>query len=238
MSFGMRVINGQNFIQIDEGFSNYEITAAGQCDQRTLTYYPETMDNTNLVFVRPHSSLVKVAAYGVYPGGSWPAGTGIHPPGNYFITNIIRASNDYSPVCDYFVAARSSAMPGSSDFGMRTWDADGGLVFDSNRNYLKIMGAIYAELGARYPAPPRVYTLDLPTPSDGKKYYVCLNPLLMTAIEKDSTGEDIYGYTAQFVTDTRLVVRTRDLVESTTGGGSYERFLPDDHMASILIAEY
>lgn len=238
MSFGMRVINEQSFIQIDEGFSNYEISASGQCDQRVLTYYPETRDNTNLVFVRPLSNLVKVAAYGVYPGGSWPAGAGIYPAGSYFITNIVRSSNAHSTICDYFVAARSSAMPGASDFGMRTWDATGGLVFDSNRDYLKIVGALYAELGAPYPAPPRAYTLDLPAPSAGKKYYVCLNPLLMTAIDTDSTGEEIYGYTAQFVSETRLVVRTRDLVDSTTGGGSYERFLPDDHMASILIAEY
>lgn len=246
MPVGLQVLNPSSNIQIDETFSNYQIVASGSATSRTTVNYPHTGDRTNLVFARAHSNGALVCAHGPYPGGTFPLPDGIWPVGNYFVPEVLRPSPGLLNTLDYFVAARNSASPAVGNFGLQTFapaSEGGGLIFDSNRNYLKIqyMGAIrIGDVGDG--VPPTDITL--PSPPAGKKYYTCINWATMIRTDYQPHGDGsaeewIYGVAHEWLSPTQLRVHPHYWYSYDPEAASgTQRYVHPDSMTCILVGVF
>jgi hypothetical protein len=124
MSFGVISINDSSYVQIDAELPRLCVLTKGSYSgQNTATAVfarPITSSDPPLVFVRPDQGTgvqVPLAIWFTGGAGNW---TGFS----------IRASNVLATLSgQYFVAAWGSM--GTSQYGMRIWDGNGSLVYDS-----------------------------------------------------------------------------------------------------------
>lgn len=231
MPHGFNVSNKNGIVQIDENYSNFEVTDSGI----TLSGadYSGGPPGQNLVFVRPVDLGVMVGQWGPYAGGQ--DGVGIWPPGNYFRLNVQAPANRSWHV-KYMVATPSNHVSRPKDpYGFRVYTPSGGIAFDSNRNYLKIAGVVMASMTSA------THTINLPQPAEGKQYYVLLNQLWITKVQTDCYGSECedtnFGLMAEFVSNTHIRIHTKAWL-NYEDFGSRSREMDDSHAPCVLIAEY
>lgn len=123
MSYGFQSINDSSYVQIDSEAPRLCVltrgTYSGVNTANATFARPVTSVDPPLVFVRPDAGAIQVPLSVWFTGG----------PGNWtgFSIKASNVQNTMSGV--YFVAAWASM--GTAAYGMRIWDGNGGLVYDS-----------------------------------------------------------------------------------------------------------
>jgi hypothetical protein len=124
MSYGLITINDSSVIQIDSEMPRLCVLTKGQYSgQNTASGNfprPVTSVDPPIIFIRPdQDGTIQVPISIWFTGG----------PGNWTGFSI-KASNIRANLSGQYFAAAWSSM-GTAQFGMRIWDPNGGLVFDS-----------------------------------------------------------------------------------------------------------
>lgn len=109
MSHGLQIINASGYVQIDENYSNFSLWATGATSTLSTFTYPY---GDEIYLVR-------------LPYGGWFG----YDDGNPF------GSNSY---VDYRVYRPSTAVGAAGSHGMRVYSSGGAVIFDSNRDVMKI----------------------------------------------------------------------------------------------------
>ena len=176
----LQVENSGNTWVIDDDFQNFEVVQRGMASPGGYTYYPgDTATYANLIFVRPLTDGVGFTQSGGAPGGH--NGMGMLPAGTYF---ALRGESAIS--YEYFVARLNNTAPPEHGQGIEVFDGNGRVVFDSDREYLKIIDFFFAT----HTGPNSITTRNLPALSAGKNYFFCINWLPVSHV---STSEEWAG---------------------------------------------
>lgn len=233
MTYGLKVNNANDISQIDSGYSNFEIVSTGYSAARSGVINFGG-DGTYLMFCRPRTNGNQIGRGAIsdtsrtflYESGasaSW--GYTLPPPVNW-------------QGLDYFIARPSYHLAANkTSFGLHVFDSAARTVFDSNRNYLKVVRVIRLSMGGGYVD----YTF--PAPSAGKKYYFCALPLYFHGADRSKYGdEDYYGHTSGFINDTTLRIYISQIVYYWEGTNDFSsnRYwgLPSTHSPFFLVAEF
>jgi hypothetical protein len=126
MSYGLTAINGSNYVQIDSETprlcSLYNGTYQATSDHYARVYFPApiTTSEPPCIFIRndpsrPNDLYYKMTLYG--------------SPGNWTGFEVMAANVTFRPLGKWFAAVFASVAKNS--YGLRIWNAGGGLCYDS-----------------------------------------------------------------------------------------------------------
>lgn len=138
--FGIQCINDSGLVQIDSSFRNMEIVATGNGagTQPNFWSYPRI---SFPACPEPPMLFLKTSGNGYVSFNCWVRS------GSNYVGAVIHCWNTIG--FSWFLAAPQFA-PTSEPWGMHVFDASGKKVFDSARNYLKIVDAL--RVGVPHPA--------------------------------------------------------------------------------------
>lgn len=182
MIYGFQSINDNSFVQIDSEAPRLCLLAKGSyagVATATGTFTRAvTSQDPPLVFIRPDQSGVIQVPYSVWFTGG---------PGNWtgFAMNASKVNETLSG--QYFVAAWASM--GTAMYGMRLWDQNGGLVYDSGAPAVVVTFAAgnWTYLGTEQLSVGRRYYWGI-NKALGPGEYISLNPFTMSCHSEGSGG--------------------------------------------------
>lgn len=229
--YGFKAENENEITQIDSSYSNYEVVRSGRS---VGTSGGIEFDSGDILFFRPVTNgnhvgrgrISDASRSFLYVSGG---------DGSWTWRNKPAAVNWQG--LDYVVVRPSTLIPETlPDWGLKVNDSLGGTVYDSRRNYLKIVGV--QRVG---PSGGQVL-INLPPPPSGKRYYVCALPFYFTRATRSQYGdEDYFGYTAGFDSETTLKIRKNQNVypwEGVINTPPRNWDIGSDHLPFFIIAEF
>lgn len=216
MTFGMRVENENNYVQIDSGYSNYVITKTGttsvplpgiEFDNHRVNY-PASEFGTALVFVKPEYNL-PISYWGFYPGGYGGQTDSSQTEFEFrihYLRQRWRPINDPQPPrvnVEYFTAAEAGIIAPQSGWGLEIYRENEKLVYSSQVEFLKIVRGVPFRYG------DNSIDVDLPPPPAGKKYYTLLNQMGLTAlVDIGDWDADSYSLTIEYLSEVKIRITT------------------------------
>lgn len=198
MSFGFLCINDSSYVQIDSEAPRLCMLTKGSYSGTNTAnaVFPRAITSTDppLVFIRPdQTGVIQVPISVWFTGG----------PGNWTGFSI-KASNVNGTLSGQYFAAAWASM-GTSSFGMRVWDANAALIYDSGAPAVTVTFAAgnWAYVGAEQLTVGRRYVWSI-SKLLGPGEYLSINPFAMPchngsngggcAIGVDYTGGRILLY--------------------------------------------
>lgn len=128
MSYGFRVLSSSGYVQIDENYSNYTLLQSGVASGRPADIGYPAQPTPVLIMVRTD--------YG----------------------GIIDDRGSTTGSYEYRIYTRNRDAPAFQSYGVRVYESDGGLAFDSGNRKLRADVLAYAE----FTGPSSSYTLGSP----------------------------------------------------------------------------
>lgn len=181
MSYGFQSINDNAFVQIDSEAPRLCVLTKGSYSGTTnasgVFARPVTSPDPPLVFIRPtQTGSIQVPISVWFTGG----------PGNWTGFSMKASNVDGTLSGQYFVAAWASM--GTAAYGMRLWDQNGGLVYDSGAPAVVVTFAAgnWTYLGDEVLAVGRRYIWGI-SKALGVGEYVSINPFSMNC-HNNATG--------------------------------------------------
>lgn len=228
--FGVLISNDQSQVQIDAGYTNYQITQSGEVGNGEVVRFAGTNDQSNLVFCRSTVDGGYATRKVPWPGGQWP-GFGPWPEGGNYFVPVVTAGR-----VEYLVASRVSAANAPKvGWGIFIGDSAGsGVYATSDKRALRIVANLMVPLSGA------VQTFTVRAPRAGKKYYAMINSLFGTRFVHDPNWARtaIYSFGVAFPTPTQIQVNSFVFSEHWSGSVAATAEPIDGHMVNILIAEF